>query len=128
MNTLYQWLEGKKIRNKPKGYDGDALGEASDYYGIAAENWSEIIRYEDGHDSAISSLQIDLPTLLSTMEAEIRDLVEKKRMKSTELTELQKAKIDFKRPVPDIEMAVYVRNNLVDDIHEIIHEYLKTQI
>jgi hypothetical protein len=48
--------EGAKFRNNPKGYDGNNLEDASNYHGIAAETWAEIIRHEDGHDAALSDL------------------------------------------------------------------------
>lgn len=47
-------------RNKKKGYDGNNLGSACDYYGIAADSWAEIIRYEHGQDHIISELRLSL--------------------------------------------------------------------
>lgn len=39
-----------------KGYDGNDLKSAADFYGIAAESWAEIIRFENGHNSALNEI------------------------------------------------------------------------
>lgn len=47
------FIEGMKLK---KDYDGNDLKTACDEYCIGAENWTEIIRYEDGYSSALQDL------------------------------------------------------------------------
>lgn len=49
-------IETYKKNFANKGYNGNDLESACDYYGIAAEDWSEIIRYEDGYNMAIANV------------------------------------------------------------------------
>lgn len=37
-----------------KKYDGNSIKSASDFHGIGAEDWSEIIRYEEGIKKGLS--------------------------------------------------------------------------
>ena len=37
-------------------YDGNNLRDAADYYNIGAQDWTEIIRLEDGHNLATNSI------------------------------------------------------------------------
>jgi hypothetical protein len=48
------------ISEQSKPYDGNDLESACDHYGIAADSWSEIIRFEDGHDSALRKALHDI--------------------------------------------------------------------
>lgn len=64
LTELEKSVEGIKIRGQVKKYDGNNLSEAGDVYGIAPEGWSEIIRYEDGHDAAIN----ETLTLISNLK------------------------------------------------------------
>ena len=56
MAVLRKKVEKMNFRNNPKGYDGNSLEDASDFHRIAAENWAEVIRYEVGHDDALSEI------------------------------------------------------------------------
>jgi len=49
--------ETLRLGVKPKPYDGNDLQTANDYYHIAAQDWSEVIRYESGYDSALTDAQ-----------------------------------------------------------------------
>lgn len=61
-SRILSLLEKRKIGivGKAKGYDGDNLRSASDHYHIAAENWAEIIRFEDGYNQALVDLSTDI--------------------------------------------------------------------
>lgn len=48
-------MEGLRKTTRNKKYDGNDLKSAGDAYYIAADTWSEIIRYEDGFNAAIDS-------------------------------------------------------------------------
>ena len=50
-------LERIKTTNKAKPYDGNDLESACDAYDCAFTNWGEVIRYEDGYNSAITDAQ-----------------------------------------------------------------------
>ena len=41
--------------NKKKGYDGNNLESACDYYNRAFTNWGEVLRFEDGRAEALQT-------------------------------------------------------------------------
>lgn len=55
--------------NKKKPYDG--LESANDYYGISAESWAEIIRYENGLDAKNAEI-------ISHLKEQIKSLIKEK--------------------------------------------------
>lgn len=100
MTTLNQWLERKKKSN-PLMYKTS----------------------EENYNQALSDLQAFLPTLLSTMEAEIRERIGENEEKPLVLP-----------PESDAYMYSLAQFNKVaginaerSRIHTIIHEYFKTQ-
>lgn len=109
MNTIYQWLEGKK---KP---ENDALANGTDQeieilfrsgdIGTIAQHYRNV-----GYNQALASFS----TLLSTMEAEIRE-----RIGEQELLKYNDVNVDT---------MVNIKNHERSRIHEIINEYFKTQI
>lgn len=48
-------VEKLNIRNNKKPYNGNDLNSACQYYRIAASDWAEIVRYENGHDDALTA-------------------------------------------------------------------------
>ena len=63
-------LELLKLPTKPK-YDGNNIREAGKKYSIAADDWIEIIRYEDGFNEGVDAC---LP-LLEEVVREERDRI-----------------------------------------------------
>ncbi len=57
LKKVIEVAEQEKKTGANKKYDGNDLSSACDEYGIAAESWSEIIRYEDGFNSALSLIK-----------------------------------------------------------------------
>lgn len=53
INELRKQVKRLEITRINRKYDGDDLEGACKAYSIAAENWAEIIRYEDGYNVAI---------------------------------------------------------------------------
>ena len=53
VTNLHKKVEALKNTVKTRNYDGNNLKSAGDFYGIAASNWEEIIRFEDGYNYAI---------------------------------------------------------------------------
>lgn len=49
--ALIEELEGKRPK---KDYDGSDLNSACEKYHMGAQNWSEILRYEDGLNGGIN--------------------------------------------------------------------------
>lgn len=88
MNTINQWLEEKKRKLGNRWTQG------------------ETIRY----NQALADAQKDLPSLLSTMEAEIRKRIGKIP--------------EAKERIGNIGEKVFWK----DDVVDFIHEYFKTQI
>jgi hypothetical protein len=55
-SSLLQTIESEIEGEKPKrDYDGNNLESACDKYHIAADSWTEIIRFEDGMNHALDS-------------------------------------------------------------------------
>lgn len=48
-------IKKEKISGKPKKYDGNNLKSVMGVYPMSANSWEEVIRYEDGHDAALST-------------------------------------------------------------------------
>lgn len=70
MTTLNQWLEGKKKKLNVR--DREFIGAGSSRRSMTSvHEENKKCKYND----AISDLQASLPTLLSTMEAEIRERI-----------------------------------------------------
>ena len=67
LETRAERLKGEKKTSKNKKYDGNDLNSACDVYGIAAQNWAEIIRFEDGYNFALQEE-------LSLVEREILEI------------------------------------------------------
>ena len=57
----------RKLIGKERKYDGDNINSACAVYSHAFTNWGEVIRFEDGHDKALS----DITTLLDKLINEI---------------------------------------------------------
>lgn len=64
MTTLHQWLEGKKKSTTSTIHTSDIITISST--GIALEQ-------NKGYNECLDDIQASLPTLLSTMEAELRE-------------------------------------------------------
>lgn len=56
IKEILEMIEGEKITKANRGYDGNNLESACQKYYIGAENWTEIVRFEDGHNEALQTL------------------------------------------------------------------------
>lgn len=73
MTTLTEKI--KEILPKvTEEYDGNNLESACDAYCMAAENWAEIIRYENGRMSYRSEVIELIPKILEIVREEIKSI------------------------------------------------------
>lgn len=110
MTTLNQWLEGKK---KDEKYGMDVAGFKGT---IAARS------HNRSYNKALADFEGVLPTLLSTMEAEIKERIgaheDNPHIENTLVTGINH----------DNSLVKHGANNERSRVLDIIHEYFKTQV